>query len=175
MIPLQIENKRFSVVQGVHLSRVPARPYKQAVLGVDGSSSVTFFRPYQSVWLPVGVSCTLGLPDALLHVGLEGTKCSFVTLDRELQNVQQPFCSVEVGHNPLCYHDRLRGHSGSLRIEPEIDEQLLGRARYAAEIGVAGQRFGIIHFDLRRLRLLFCWRLRSGLAHTRRRYSAACF
>ena len=36
-----------------------------------------------------------------LDVGFEDTKGSFVALDRHLQDVQQPFCGVQVGRDPL--------------------------------------------------------------------------
>ena len=111
--------------------------------------------------------CALRPPGALLHVGLKGTERCLMAPDRKLQDLQQPFCGIQVGDNPLFYHDRLSRHADRLRIEPEIDEQLFRCARYATEIGVAGHRSGVIHFELRRNLLLRCLRFGSGLGHTR--------
>ena len=56
-----------------------------------------------------------------------------------------------------------------------VRRDLFRRTGHAAEIGVAGQRFGIVHFDLRCSRLLRCLRFHSGLGLTRWRCSAPCF
>ncbi len=109
----------------------------------------------------------LRAPNPLLYVGLKNAEGGFVALDRQLQDVQQPFCSVQVGHNPLGYHDRLRRHTEWLRIDSEIDEQLLWCARHTTKIGVAGCHLGLVHLDLRRPRLLRCLRFGSRLAHAR--------
>ena len=100
-----------------------------------------------------------------VDVGFQNAEGRFVTLDRHLQGVQHPLGRVEVGDQTLRDRDRLRGHAKRLRVQAEIDNQLLGRAGYAAEIGVARRCVRIIdvHLDLRRtLRLRCRCRCRTG-------------
>ena len=86
--------------------------------------------------------------NALLHVGLQHAERLLVPLNRQLQGVQHPLGREEIRDDPLGDGDRLRGNAKGLRIETKIDDQLLRRARNAAEIGVKRQRLRIVNFDL---------------------------
>ena len=75
-----------------------------------------------------------------------------MTLDGQRQRVQHPLGGEEVRDDPLRDRDRLRRYPERLRIQPEIDDQLLRRAGDAAEIRVAGQRLRVVDLDLLSLR-----------------------
>ena len=84
----------------------------------------------------------------LLHVGLQHAERLLVPLNRQLQGVQHPLGREEIRDDPLRDGDRLRGNAKRLGIETEIDDQLLRRARNAAEVGIKGQRLRIVDLDL---------------------------
>jgi len=82
------------------------------------------------------------------------------------QGVQHPFGRVEVRDDPVRDGNRLRRHAERLWIEPEIDDQLLGRPGDPAEVGVGRHRLRIVDLDLHPLlrllrRVLGGWLLSS--------------
>jgi hypothetical protein len=74
--------------------------------------------------------------DALVDVDLEHAESLLVAVDRQLQRVQHSLGRVVIGDDPLRNDDRLSGHAHRLRIEGEIDDQLLGSARHATKIRI---------------------------------------
>ena len=86
--------------------------------------------------------------DALLHVGLQHAEGLLVALDRHVQRLQHPLGREVVGDDPLLDFDRLGRHAERLRVEAEVENQLFGRARDAAEIRVQADGVLIVHFHL---------------------------
>ena len=72
---------------------------------------------------PKGLSSS---PNASLSICFQGAEGGFVTLDRELQHLEQPFRGIQVCNDPLRYDNWLRRWPHWLRILPEIDDQFLG-------------------------------------------------
>src|SRR5690606_4738820 len=70
-----------------------------------------------------------------------------VASNGELQRAEEAFGGVEVEDDPLVDDDRLARRAHRLRVEAEIDDQLLRRAGNAAEVGVEAQRLRVIDFD----------------------------
>ena len=90
----------------------------------------------------------------LLHVDLKYAERSLVTLDRHLQGVQHPLGGEEVGDDSLGHRNRLSRNANRLGIEPKVDDQLLGRASHAAEVGIVGDGAAVIDLDRYPLLLL---------------------
>ena len=109
--------------------------------------------------------------DALLHVGLQHAERLLVPLDRHVQGLQHPLGREVVGDDPLLHFDRLGRHAEGLGVEAEVEDQLLGRAGDAAEIGVQAHGVLVVHFDA----LARCMLFLSGLSWLDRRPSAPVF
>jgi hypothetical protein len=72
-----------------------------------------------------------------------------MALERHCEGVKHPLGRVEIRDDPLADGDRLGRHAERLRVEPEVDNQFLGRARHAAEVRVEGNRLRVVDLDLR--------------------------
>jgi hypothetical protein len=94
--------------------------------------------------------------NALLDVRFQDAERLFVALQRETQGVPQPLRGVKIRDDALGNIDGLSRDADRLRIQREIDDQLFGSARHAAEIRVASDGLRIIDFDLLVL-LLYGW------------------
>ena len=74
----------------------------------------------------------------LLDVGLEVAEGLLVTGDGIAEGIGQPLGRIEIDDDPLGQLDRLGRRAADLLIESEVDDQLLGRSRDPAEVGVGG-------------------------------------
>ena len=84
-----------------------------------------------------------------------------MTLDGHAQGRQEPLGRVEVHHDPLVRLDVLAAGRERLRIEAEVEDDLLGSRRDPAEIGVRRQGAGIVDDDLGGLTLRVLLRVSS--------------
>ena len=87
-------------------------------------------------------------PDPPLDVGFQYAEYIFMSVNRHLQGAQQTLGGMPAGNNSLSDHNRFRRCTHWLRIEPEIDQQFLRRAGDAAEIGIVGNRIGVVYLNL---------------------------
>jgi len=102
---------------------------------------------------------------ALLHIGFQHAESGFVPLNGHVERLQHALGGEIVGDNPLLHLHRLGRDTKWLRIEAEIENEFLGRARNAAEIGVQADRVLVVHFHVGSLLIL---RNRLGLIAFRR-------
>ena len=85
--------------------------------------------------------------DAFLYVRLQDAKRLLVPLHRHMERLQHSLCREVVRHDPLLDFDRLGRHAERLGVEPEVEDQLFGSSRDAAEVRVEADRVLIDDFD----------------------------
>jgi hypothetical protein len=95
--------------------------------------------------------------DALLDVCFQNAERLFVALQRETQGMPQSLRGVKIRDDALGDIDGLSRDADRLGIQCEIDDELFGSARHAAEIRVARDGLRIVDLDLLSLRLLHAW------------------
>lgn len=69
----------------------------------------------------MGIGLSSRSVDPFLDIDFKRAEGCFVTLDCQLQDLEQAFRCVQVRHDSLCHRDWLRRGANRLRIQPKID------------------------------------------------------
>ena len=72
----------------------------------------------------------------------------------QLQGMQHPLGRKVVRDDALSHDNRVRGNAERLRVQPEVDDQLLGRPGDAAEVGIRSRDVRVVDLYLLALRRL---------------------